>query len=334
MYQDLLMALSGHPGTIFFRDSGGEFHVCEGTPCVTPQEATLLNRILKIASCYHSLCNFIRDYSNIIKIRVTRNPSNGGQYTLQLCEGIRRGLAPYRDAILSLDKLVRENCNLPLSKVQLHLSKYEYLFPYLTRITNKIATSELKGCGILDLIHEQSNCGIPFVKEALQELHQSCNNVFYQQLLYLLLYGQVKDPYNEFFIAKVQPIDGNMPEGFLSEFEILPSMVPTYLPLGVINTIHFIGCSVLLFSKQKGSSNPLPREDEEMFKDQILELKVRSRFCPIEFERVIRKIRDRVSEKLYLLLLNEGRLLDTLELFKDYFFNGQRGVIFDFHRHC
>ena len=200
MYGDLLLALSGHPGSIFVRDSGGEFHISEDTPCLAPHEAALLNRILKIAKFYYNISSFTNVYKNIIKIRRTRDPPNAGLYTAALCSGLDKGLKGYRDTLIALDNLVRQNPNIPLSLLQFHLDKFQNLFPILAFIIDEIQTNEnMKGCKILELLHEQSACGIPFVKDLLAELLQSCHSVFYQQLSGWILHGKIKDYFDKFF---------------------------------------------------------------------------------------------------------------------------------------
>ena len=333
MYGDLLLALSGHPGSIFVRDSGGEFHISDDTPLLAPHESSLLNRILKIAKFYYDISTFTKVYKNIIKIKRTRDPPNAGLYTAALCFGLDRGLKPYRDTLIKLDGLVRENPHMPLSLLQFHLDKFQNLFPILAYIIDEVRTKEhIKGCGILELLHKESACGIPFVKDLLQELLQSCHSVFYQQLSAWVLHGKVKDHFGEFFIREVPEADENgVPYdnegGLFSKYNINVDMVPGYIQMRVIQTIHFIGSSVHIFGTQKYTSNPLQKEDEDCFVELLKGLQSRSKFCPIEFERVIGIMRDKVAEHLYALMMNEGKLLETLKLFKDFFLLG-RGELF------
>lgn len=333
MYGDLLLALSGHPGSIFVRDSGGEFHISEDTPCLAPHEASLLNRILKIAKYYYNISSFTNIYKNIIKIRRTKDPPNAGLYTAALCFGLDRGLKSYRDTLIILDGIVRDNPNIPLSLLQFHLDKFQNLFPILAYIIDEIKTNEhMKGCKILELLHEQSACGIPFVKELLTELLQSCHSVFYQQLSAWVLHGQVKDHFTEFFIREVPEIDNDGKPyenegGLFANFELNYEMVPLYISSRVIQTIHFIGSSVHIFGTKKYSSNPLQEEDEKHFVLLLEGLQRKDKFCPIEFERVIEIMREKVAQQLYNLVMNEGKLLETLELFKDFFLLG-RGELF------
>ena len=333
MYGDLLLALSGHPGSIFNRDSGGEFHISEATPCLASHEASLINRILKIAKYYYNISSFTTVYRNILRIKRTRDPPNAGLYTVALCSGLDKGLRFYRDTLLTLDKLVRENPNIPLSLLQFHLDRFQNLFPILDSIIDEIKNNEhMKGCKILELLHKQSTCGIPFVKDLLAELLQSCHSVFYQQLSAWVLHGQVKDVFGEFFIREVPEVDEEGVEyenegGLFAKFELNGEMVPNYISPRIIQTIHFIGSSVHIFGTKQYSSNPLQKEDEKQFVELLQELQGKIKFCPIEFERIIGIMRDRVAQHLYDLMMNEGRLLETLNLFKDFFLLG-RGELF------
>ena len=333
MYGELLLALSGHPGSIFVRDSGGEFHISEDTPCLAPHEAALLNRILKIAKYYYNIFGFTNIHRNSIKIRRTKDPPNAGQYTAALCVGLEKGLKGYRDTLITLDALVCENPDVPLSLLQFHLDKFQHLFPILANIIDEIRTNEhMKGCKILELLHKQSACGIPFVKDLLSELLQSCHSVFYQQLSAWVLHGQVKDFFGEFFIRDVPSTDADgIPYenegGLFAKYEINTEMVPGYISPRVIQIIHFIGSSVHIFGAKKHSSNPLQKEDEDYFVELLQGLQRREKFCPIEFERVIEIMREKVARHLYSLMMNEGKLLETLELFKDFFLLG-RGELF------
>eukprot|EP00116_Pleurobrachia_bachei_P002932 sb/3463194/ len=332
MYRDLLLALSGHAGSVFVRDSGGEFRISEDTPCLAPQEAALLNRILKLAGHHYAISNFTSAYRNIIKIRRAKLkesvPPNAGLYTAALSFDLDRGMKQYSDVLIELDKLVRQNPNMPLSLLQFHLDRFQYLFPTLSSIINEIKNNlSMKGCKILGMLHEQSACGIPFVKDLLAELLQSCHSVFYQQLSAWVLHGKVEDPFGEFFIAPSG--DGREEEegGLLANYTINWDMVPGYFSKDIINTILFVGSSVHVFSGRKYSSNPLAKEDEDHFVTLIQGLQRRTKFCPIEFERVVGVMRERVAMQLYNLLMEEGKLMDILRLFKEFFLLG-RGELF------
>ena len=332
MYSDLLLALSGHPGSIFIKDSGGEFTVSEDTPCIAPHEASLLNRILRIATYYAAIENFKNQYKNIIAVRKTREPPNAGLYTAALCFGLDRGLKVYRDTLIQLDLMIRENPETPLSLLQFHLEKFQTLFPVLSNVIVQITANNVRGCGVLELLHQSSACGIPFVKDLLQELLQSCHSVFYQQLSAWILHGHVKDYFGEFFITEISEDDGEEGDsagGLLSKYSINVAMVPSYIEPRVIHTIHFIGSSVHIFGSEKKRkiANPLQKQDEEEFVQLLKGLQNRNKFCPIEFERVICIMRERVAGHLYTLMMKEGNLLETLRLFKDFFLLG-RGELF------
>ncbi|KPJ14748.1 Gamma-tubulin complex component 4 [Papilio machaon] len=167
-----------------------------------------------------------------------------------------------------VEKLVIGNKDYTLTFVYSYVEKFQGLFNTINKIIGTIKERRLSGCEILSLTHQNILNGNEMVHSAILRIFSCINNVFINQLCAWLLYGELKDPYEEFFIYRNKKDD--LSETVLSTpsipntcnktlvttlqqtsldcgYNINPGMIPYFMPLSLAQEILFIGKTVILF---------------------------------------------------------------------------------------
>ncbi|KAF9424782.1 hypothetical protein HW555_000083 [Spodoptera exigua] len=224
-------------------------------------------RITDIAKSHHKIQCFVEAtgfYSrkSHIGLRLC------GLYSQALSEGFTEVLQSYKKNLMEVEGLVIGNHNYTLSFVYSYVEKYRGLFNTLNKIITTIEHRKLIGCQILSLLHQYILNGSEKVREAILRIFSCVNKVFVNQLCTWLLYGELKDPYHEFFILNNQAQDAS--DTFLSSpsttntcdkslvstlqdttlecgYALNTSMIPYFVPLSLAQEILFIGKTIILF---------------------------------------------------------------------------------------
>ncbi len=100
-----------------------------------------------------------------------------------------------------MEQIVLQHGPIPLSKLQQHVQKYLLILPILSAVCQEISTKGLKGCQIVDYITSYKH-GSPIVMEVIQRILLKVRSVFLKQCFTWMIYGDLEDPGNEFFIFK------------------------------------------------------------------------------------------------------------------------------------
>ncbi|XP_013163119.1 PREDICTED: gamma-tubulin complex component 4 [Papilio xuthus] len=232
-------------------------------------DAEIYSRICSIAKSHHRIQNFIAATSfHSRKLQTASNIRNFGLYGQALSEGITEVLQSYKKALVKVEKLVIGNKDYTLTFVYSHVEKFQGLFNTINKIISTIKERRLSGCEILSLTHQNILNGNEMVHSAILRMFSCINNVFINQLCAWLLYGELKDPYEEFFIYRNKKDD--LSETVLSTpsisntcdktlvttlqqtsldcgYNINPGMIPYFMPLSLAQEILFIGKTVILF---------------------------------------------------------------------------------------
>ncbi|EDO37244.1 predicted protein [Nematostella vectensis] len=368
MLHELLLALSGCSGGVFLHKSKGGLQVASDLPFIHESEATLLNRICRVGTYYSSFQVFIDKNTQLVASVVSKGKAEfQGLYIQAFCSGLDEVLQGYRRELLSLERDVLTDPNLPLSHVEHRLEKYQVLFPGLASVIDHIESKKAKGCKLLDILYQSCICGVPDVKDALERILFMCHGVLYQQLSAWLLHGLLIDRHDEFLISKVSAADENesikrtesmsqsnsdlgipgvtrrqlaeimeseekQPIAIQQHYKINADMLPSYIPTRVAEKILFVGDSVKMFEEAKNGKNvniteSIIHDNEEMFLRSLHMLRQLPRFNVTAFESEIDKIRACVAEHLWKLVVEEAYLLKHLNVVKDFFLLG-RGELF------
>ncbi|XP_022821178.1 gamma-tubulin complex component 4 [Spodoptera litura] len=224
-------------------------------------------RITNIAKSHHKIQRFV-EATGFRSRKAHMGLKLCGLYSQALSEGFAEVLQSYKQNLMEVESLVIGNHNYTLSFVYSYVEKYQGLFNTLNKIISTIEHRKLTGCQILSLLHQYILNGSEQVREAILRIFSCVNKVFVNQLCTWLLYGELKDPYHEFFILNNQAQDPS--DTFLSSpsstntcdkslvstlqdttlecgYALNTSMIPYFVPLSLAQEILFIGKTIILF---------------------------------------------------------------------------------------
>ncbi|XP_028029212.1 gamma-tubulin complex component 4 isoform X1 [Bombyx mandarina] len=231
-------------------------------------DVEIYGRISEIAKSHHRIQSFVEEtgFQSRKALSATTHSHRYGLYTQALSEGITEVLLSYKKTLVEVESLVIGNHNYTLSYVYSYIEKYQGLFNTLNRIITTIKERRLMGCQILSLIHQYILSGNKSIHDAVLKIFTSVNKVFIHQLCTWLLYGELKDVYQEFFISKRKddssetllstPSSSNVCDKTLVStlqetlgcgYTLNPTLIPHFMPLSLAQEILFIGKTVILF---------------------------------------------------------------------------------------
>lgn len=362
MLHEVLLALKGHHGGIFKHSDVG-IQVVKNLPFIHTSEVAQLNQLCKLGTFYKDFTEFIQHYSSGLLAGQQQDSDDlYGLYLKCLCQGLDNVLQDYRDALLAVEQDVLRDPHLPVSHIVSKLNEFQLLFPALASTIDQVVTHKAHGCYILDVLYKNSILGMPIVKSALDRILYVCHGLLFKQLAAWMLHGITSDPYNEFFIKKVEghirvseeveeedlgilgvtgrqlqrirleDDGGDDVSGDITQFGIAADLLPSYIQTRVANKILFVGESVQMFERDKHQmkhhhDGNIMSSREKEFAADLLELSQQPGFNTIGFELVINKIRAHAAEYLWILVVEESNLISELRVMKDYFLLG-RGELF------
>ncbi|XP_043933472.1 gamma-tubulin complex component 4 isoform X2 [Protopterus annectens] len=303
MIHELLLALSGYPGSVFVWNKRNGLQVSQDLPFLHPSETSVLNRVCKLGTDYIRFSEFIEQYTGHVQ-QQEHQPSQLGQpglhgiYLRAFCTGLDSMLQPYRQALLDLEQEFLADPHLSISHINYSLDQFQLLFPSVMVVVEQIKSQKIHGCQILETVHKHSCVGLPPVRTALEKILAVCHGVMYKQLSAWMLHGLLLDQYEEFFVKQgacsgstpVQPeeeeedlgIGGltgkqlrelqdlrlieeeNMLAPSLKQFSLRAELLPSYIPVRVAEKILFVGESVQMFENQ----NVTPTRSGSILKNQ------------------------------------------------------------------
>ncbi|XP_057692949.1 gamma-tubulin complex component 4 isoform X2 [Corythoichthys intestinalis] len=326
MIHELLLALSGYPGTIFTcnkRTALQEHHTNQ------PSQTGL-----------------------------------HGIYLRAFCTGLDSVLQPYRQALLDLEQEFLSDPHLTVSHVNYKLDQFQLLFPSVMVVVETIKSQKIHGCQILETVYKHSCGGLPPVRMALEKILAVCHGVMYKQLAAWMLHGLLLDQSEEFFVKQGPSAGGastcqeedeedlglgglsgkqlrelqdlrlieeeNMLAPSLQQFSLRAEMLPSYIPIRVAEKILFVGESVQMFENHNHSpsrTGSILKHQEDAFAADLHRLKQQPLFSLADFEDLIDRIRSTVAEHLWTLMVEESELLEQLKIIKDFYLLG-RGELY------
>ncbi|XP_032273161.1 gamma-tubulin complex component 4 isoform X3 [Halichoerus grypus] len=214
MIHELLLALSGYPGSIFTWNKRSGLQVSQDFPFLHPSETSVLNRLCRLGTDYIRFTEFIEQYTGHVQ-QQDHHPSQQGQgglhgiYLRAFCTGLDSVLQPYRQALLDLEQEFLADPHLSISHVNYSLDQFQLLFPSVMVVVEQIKSQKIHGCQILETVYKHSCGGLPPVRSALEKILAVCHGVMYKQLSAWMLHGLLLDQHEEFFI-KQGPSSGNV----------------------------------------------------------------------------------------------------------------------------
>lgn len=378
MLHEALFLLWNSPGGLFQYDKVEDWvEQVELWEFLHYNERQLLCKITSIALQYHELEEFLRRVTNLHTICydvpveeetsdkavvVLNSDIRRGIYLRAFCNGLDEVLGDYRNEITRLEKEILKNPHLTLVDVLASIGKYVTLLSALKSIIRTIKIEQIHGCLLVGRLHMYVDCGVETIVEAKKTIIKSVNRMFYRHLCNWIIYGDLVDVYNEFFISDAKCADENFlyPEQLaennasnastafqllkksrlkrpteVRKFLIVERMLPLIIPLDVAETILFMGRIVWIVrndpKKSLDDDNAKYKRDiwdgkdvEYYQKIQALENK------PLELNEFIKTIemcRLKLTKYLWKVMVDEAKLLEHLQLIRDYYALG-RGELF------
>ncbi|XP_067104999.1 gamma-tubulin complex component 4 [Osmerus mordax] len=292
MIHELLLALSGYPGTIFSWNKRTGLQVSQDLPFLHPSETGVLNRLCKLGSDYIRFTEFIEQHTGHVHQQEHHSnqpnqPGLNGVYLRAFCTGLESMLQPYRQALLDLEQEFLGDPHLTTSHVNYMLDQFQLLFPSVMIVVETIKSQKIHGCQILETVYKHSCGGLPPVRTALEKILAVCHGVMYKQLAAWMLHGLLLDQSEEFFVKQGPSAGGaaanqeeeeedlgigglsgkqlrelqdlrlieeeNMLAPSLQQFSLRAEMLPSYIPVRVAEKILFVGESVQMFENDNHS---------------------------------------------------------------------------------
>ncbi|KAI4830483.1 hypothetical protein KUCAC02_002113 [Chaenocephalus aceratus] len=324
MIHELLLALSGYPGTIFTWNKRTGLQVSQDLPFLHPN--------------YIRFTEFIELHTGHVHQQEhhTNQPNQTGLHGIYLrafCTGLDSILQPYRQALLDLEQEFLGDPHLTISHVNYKLDQFQLLFPSVMVVVETIKSQKIHGCQILETV-----------------ILAVCHGVMYKQLAAWMLHGLLLDQSEEFFVKQGPRLGGlsgkqlrelqdlrlieeeNMLAPSLQQFSLRTEMLPSYIPIRVAEKILFVGESVQMFENHNHSQSPsragsILKHQEDLFAAGLHRLKQQPLFSLVDFENLIDHIRSTVAEHLWTLMVEESDLLEQLKIIKDFYLLG-RGELY------
>uniref|UniRef100_A0AAR2KIH9 Gamma-tubulin complex component n=1 Tax=Pygocentrus nattereri TaxID=42514 RepID=A0AAR2KIH9_PYGNA len=211
MIHELLLALSGYPGTIFTWNKRNGLQVSQDLPFLHPSETSVLNRLCKMGTDYMRFTEFIEQHTGHVhqQEHYSNQPSQTGLHGIYLrafCTGLHSMLQPYRQALLDLEQEF-------LGDPHLSISHVNYMLEQVMRVQSDVIAQiyyvmlsikgiTIHGCQILETVYKHSCGGLPPVRMALEKILAVCHGVMYKQLAAWMLHGLLLDQSEEFFVKQ------------------------------------------------------------------------------------------------------------------------------------
>ncbi|XP_076002980.1 gamma-tubulin complex component 4 [Genypterus blacodes] len=292
MIHELLLGLSGYPGTIFTWNKRTGLQVSQELPFLHPSETSVLNRLCKLGSDYIRFTEFTEQHTGHVHQQEhhTNQPNPTGLHGIYLrafCTGLDSMLQPYRQALLDLEQEFLGDPHLSISHVNYKLDQFQLLFPSVMVVVETIKSQKIHGCQILETVYKHSCGGLPPVRTALEKILAVCHGVMYKQLAAWMLHGLLLDQSEEFYVKQGPSAGGaaanqededddlglgglsgkqlrelqdlrlveeeNMLAPSLQQFSLRTEMLPSYIPIRVAEKILFVGESVQMFENHNHS---------------------------------------------------------------------------------
>ncbi|CRH01490.1 conserved Plasmodium protein, unknown function [Plasmodium relictum] len=186
--------------------------------------------------------NEIDNYFGVIlkKIKSLNNVNPYGYYANGLCNEINKFIKKYLKKISEIEEYINNNNNTPLTQILTMLEKKREEIIIIINIIKKYlefqkreeqnvseGESRNKTKEIMDYLYENCLSGNSRTKSIYHKYFKNLGKILLHQIFSWILYGQLIDPYYEFFIQKRQFIYSDDKKIFLSPEELYENLTLT-----------------------------------------------------------------------------------------------------------
>ncbi|SOV83276.1 conserved Plasmodium protein, unknown function [Plasmodium sp. gorilla clade G3] len=188
---------------------------------------------------YSNNKNKIDTYFGVIlkNVKSINNASPYGYYANGICNEIKKFIKKYLKKISDVEEYINNNSNTPLTQIVTMLEKKREELLVIINIIKKFLIFQKreeeniiegecrnKTKEILDYLYEHSLNGNSRIKKIYHKYLKNVGKIFLHQLFSWILYGQLVDPYNEFFIQKRQFIYSDEKKIYLTPEELYENL--------------------------------------------------------------------------------------------------------------
>lgn len=269
-------------------------------------------------------------------------------------------LDPFRERILALERNYVKNKYSPINIFLTELKQFQAFFNFLKQFIDEVETQQIHGCAILSALNKFNYFADAHGKKAYETIRSGVYAVFLRQFSQWLIYGQLVDIFNEFFIVRCRNLSTTTvmtPTTSIGElmcndnelWDINYNMIPSNFSTSWAEKVLFIGqivySTVLALS---GNSGPASKRVAFIWKDDEERIQIGSLwnaqehifFAKIqtlstshdigEYDQVVNEIKRFVSDRLSEIAFNQADLIKHLKLFREYFLLGRGGLFSEF----
>ncbi|KAK6617204.1 hypothetical protein RUM44_005535 [Polyplax serrata] len=331
IYHEVLFALSGTKSAF----SSYQFAVKE---LFQLSETVLLERILGLGQQYGKLKNFI----DSIKSRQFKEQNKVGLYLLAFAEFLNVALTPYWDDIVMLEEEITNQPHNSLHFIWSKMHRHSELLSGLLSLVTSVITQGSYGCVVLQHLHQTLHSDIGATRAAVVLIVDGMNEIFFRQMSGWLLYGDLVDGNQEFFIheSSLSSKDGTPFE----RYSLNCCMLPTHIDIALASKILQVGQTVLFLRSNPAYSSSkewidtrseicidrsgLFGEKERKIQDKIAEVRRVYKWNENGMvERLVSNVSSLVTLQLWTLAVQDAKLKEQLHLVNDFFLLG-RGELF------
>ncbi|GAB7350754.1 hypothetical protein MBLNU459_g1302t2 [Dothideomycetes sp. NU459] len=332
MLHEILLALSGHPSSLFPPDSGeivddGRKSLSKDSTLLSPSERSLLETVSSLAKLH---CQ-IRENAETI---VSEHPSN-------ICRAVAASLlhthlARFTKKVIDVEnQILTKNATLvgaynivPLSAVVGEFDEWTRRMRWYRKIAtyiqdpNQSRGARTTGASLIDHLRRESQTGYPDVEHAAVELSQVAEKAWIKQLSVWLLYGNLPThgP-GDFFVSGRSPADPGGAQFYVANTALLPELVSRQTAASLL----FVGKSLHQVKQHRQSLASHSSIDEDADDRALLFLHAQALssltlpLTPSMFSNVISGIRSSLSQKVLQRILPPGDILLVLTTINQFF---------------
>ncbi|TPX47461.1 hypothetical protein SeMB42_g02440 [Synchytrium endobioticum] len=371
MIHEVLLALHGCPGDLFIIDNtNGKLVVSPDIPFLHDSERAQLNQLLELAQLYMHLESCTK-HPNLpllaaVKSRYIASGSGSaststdhvhqndlrhaarGVYHQALYMALNEYLNGYRKQILLVERKVLDYLDpdtnggrTPLTFVNVTFAQFHLVFVHLSDLVHQVESNlaEYHGAKILSLLHHKCNTGLPAVRQAMLQLQHACLGVMYRQITTWMIYGELNDPYAEFFIRKnaeensieagadLTPTVIDLHESrtrWHSEYMIHHHSTPPFMSTRVAENVLFVGKAISTIRESPTINNQqVIRTISTTFLTDFVALSRQQVYKDAELEVLVEKVKTHVSRTLWKAVVVDGHVSRHFKAFKDFYLLGK-----------
>ncbi|KAF9392526.1 hypothetical protein CPB97_000608 [Podila verticillata] len=314
MLHELLITLSGFPGDIFRpfppEPSKPTTFAVHDFPLLHPAEKEGLDRLAQLGFYFKEFNDFIAAYRTPTFAWSSVPQQRQGLYLKALANSLEARLQGYRKTIIQTEALIlsgQDNLGgmVPLSTISARFAPYQLVFPAISNLISQIHIGytspeqerhiAYSGGTLIDLLQDKAASGVPIQKEWMNDLLQGCCAVMMRQIVSWVIYGQIQDPFSEFFIYSLQSTSSgaSVNSSFFrsklqdsatthsrdmsvsashrsstsskgsvkwqAEYALHDKLIPAMIPPPLAQAMLFIGKSIATSKQAKPKSIPIPQ---------------------------------------------------------------------------